>query len=430
MWGAATSAYQIEGAWNEDGRGESVWDRFSHTPGKIVGGDTGDEASDHYHRFQEDVALMSELGLKAYRFSIAWPRIFPQGKGQAKRAGIDFYARLVDSLLEAGIVPFPTLHHWDLPQALGDRGGWAARDTGVAFAEFSALMVRELGDRVRMWATFNEPAVIIRNGYRIGDHPPGIQNPRQALQVQHLLAVAHGQAVQAMRAESSEIDVGIVLNLAWVDPATDRPEDIRAAAQAWSDETVYFDLLFKGAYEPGYWDRIEADAPEVLAGDLDLASQPLDWLGINYYSRTVAAADGHRYQPPPDRQTGMGWEIYPEGLRKLVERLWAEYPLPPIYITENGAAFDDVVDPDGRVRDVRRLEFIRQHLAALASAIRSGTEVRGYFVWSLLDNFEWAFGRSERFGLIRVDYTDQSRTIKDSGRWYAKVIARNGLGEG
>jgi beta-glucosidase len=427
LWGAATSAYQIEGAWNEDGRGESVWDRFCHTPGNILGGDTGDEACDHYHRFGEDVALMAELGLKAYRFSIAWPRVLPKGTGAINQAGLDFYDRLVDALLKEGIVPFPTLHHWDLPLTLAGQGGWAARETGEAFADYAALMVRTLGDRVRTWATFNEPAVIVRNGYLIGDHPPGLRDPKLALQVQHLLAVAHGQGVKAMRAQSSQIDVGIVLNLAWVDPATQALEDLKAAKAAWPEETVYFDLLLNGAYPSDYWAHIGADAPALQAGDFKLAAQPLDWLGINYYSRRVVASDGHVFEPAPDRRTGMGWEIYPEGLRLLIERLGVEYDLPPAYITENGAAFDDVVEADGRIRDQRRIEFIGQHLEALVSAIESGVDVRGYFVWSLLDNFEWTFGRAERFGLIRVDYDDQSRIIKESGRWYADVIAHNGL---
>jgi beta-glucosidase len=429
LWGASTSAYQIEGAWDEDGKGESVWDRFTHTPGRILNNDTGDIACDHYHRYDQDVSLMAELGLGAYRFSIAWPRVFPQGKGQANPAGLAFYDRLVDALLEAGIEPFPTLHHWDLPQALAEGGGWADRETGKYFSEFAAEVVGTLGDRIPAWATFNEPAVIVRNGYRLGDHPPGVQDVALALQVQHHLALAHGRAMQAMRAANAHIEAGVVLNAGWIDPASDAAADRQAADEAWQDEVAFFDLLLNGAYRDEHWARMGTDAPKIETGDFNLMAQPLDWVGLNYYSRQVVSNDGRPFEPRAEDRTGMGWEIYPDGLHRLIGRLSAEYRLPPMYVTENGAAFDDVVDDDGAVHDPRRIDFVRRHLQALASAMADGADVRGYFVWSLLDNFEWTFGRAKRFGLIRVDYEDQSRTVKDSGRWYAGVIARNGLAE-
>lgn len=426
LWGAATSAYQIEGAWAEDGKGESVWDRFSHTPGRVANGDTGDVACDHYHRFGEDIALMQEIGLDAYRCSVAWPRVIPAGHGAVNPAGLDFYERLVDALLAAGIEPFLTLHHWDLPQTLMDKGGWGDPDVGRWFAEFAAAVARRLGDRVQQWTTFNEPAVIIRNGYLIGDHPPGQQDSAAAYLVQHRLAVAHGRAVQALRAAASDLEVGIVLNPSWIDPASEAAEDVEAAELAWRQEVLFFDLLLQGAYPPGVWQAMGPDAPPVEAADFEIMAQPIDLIGMNYYSRRVVGRKDEVPHSTPET-TGLGWEIYPSGLRQVLQRVHEEYSVPPLYVTENGAAFEDHVAPDGRVADPERQDFLRRHLEQVHQAMASGVDVRGFFVWSLMDNFEWTHGYGPRFGIVHVDYATQARTIKDSGRWYGGVIARNGL---
>lgn len=426
LWGAATSAYQIEGAWNEDGKGESVWDRFSHTPGRVARGDTGDVACDHYHRFHKDIALMQELGLGAYRFSVAWPRVFPSGRGTVNPAGLDFYERLVDALLAAGIEPFLTLHHWDLPQDLMEQGGWSSPDVGRWFAEFAAAVAGRLADRVRKWTTFNEPAVIIRNGYLTGDHPPAVQDPAAANLVQHRLAVAHGRAVQALRAAATGLDVGIVLNPAWIDPASEADEDVQAAELAWRQEVAFFDLLLHGAYAPEVWQAMGHDAPPVEPADFEIMAQPIDLIGMNYYSRRVVGRDGEAPHPTPET-TGLGWEIYPSGLRRVLRRVHEEYSVPPLYVTENGAAFEDHVAPDGSVADPQRQDFLRRHLEQVHQAIAAGVDVRGYFVWSLMDNFEWTHGYGPRFGIVHVDYATQIRTIKDSGRWFAGVIAGNRL---
>jgi beta-glucosidase len=429
LWGAATASYQIEGAWNEDGKGESVWDRFSHTPGKITNGDTGDVACDHYHRYSEDIALMRRLGLKAYRFSISWPRIFPSGFGRANLPGLDFYDRLTDALLAANIEPFITLHHWDLPQALYENGSWLNRDNLGYFADYSAVMAKRLGDRVRRWATFNEPSVIAWDGYVSGEHAPGENNPIMARQVAHNLMVAHGLAVQAIKGVDPGLEAGIVLTQWHVDPASDDPADIAAAEQAWNaGETVFLHPLFTGHYHPETIDAIEGRLPEIKSGDMALISQKLDFLGINSYSRSViSAAQGRLEKIPGSEYTEMGWEVCAPAFRRMLVRIYNDYHLPPIYITENGAAFNDVVSPDGKVHDERRLDYLRQHFIAVHQAMQDGVDVRGYFVWSLLDNFEWSHGFTKRFGLIRVDYDTQKRTIKDSGEWYSRIIASNSV---
>jgi beta-glucosidase len=426
LWGAGTAAYQIEGAWDADGKGESIWDRFSHTPGKIAGGDTGDVACDHYHRYAADVELMRRLGLQAYRFSISWPRVFPQGRGALNRPGLDFYSRLVDELLAAGIQPFITLHHWDLPQALQDRGGWLERETCLAFADYAGQMVGALGDRVRHWMTLNEPKVIMLNGFRDGSHPPEVRDGRAADRAGHHLLVAHGLATQAMRAAAGAIQLGIVLNQYGTHPAGEGADE--AAERAWSeDETFFLDPLLKARHPPALSARMQAVADAILPGDLDIISRPLDFLGLNYYHRHVVDAHGRTVRPPGAELTEMGWEVYPPGLRMLLGRLREDYPLPPLYITENGAAFRDEPAPDGRVADPRRTDYLRRHLQQLWQAIQEGADVRGYFVWSLLDNFEWTFGYAKRFGIVRVDYPTQRRTVKDSGRWYSRVIAANAV---
>ncbi|HSK65745.1 MAG TPA: GH1 family beta-glucosidase, partial [Anaerolineales bacterium] len=422
------ASYQIEGAWNEDGKGESIWDRFSHTPGKITNGDTGDVACDHYHRYAEDISLMRELGLKAYRFSVSWPRVIPAGRGAVNPRGLDFYDRLVDALCAANIEPFLTLYHWDLPQALQEEGGWANRDTGHAFADYAVLMARRLGDRVRHWTTLNEPGVIAFDGNFTGEHAPGLQDPRLTYQVVHNLLVAHGLAVQAIRAADSSLQVGIVLNLWGADPASEDPADVAAADVAWErSETMFLDPLFRGHYPSGTYELVGDNMPRIHDGDMAQITQKLDTLGINFYSRNLISAEGQIDPVPGSEYTAMGWEVCAPALRRLLNRINNDYRLPPVYITENGAAFQDEVSPDGCIHDPRRLEYLRDHFLQTRLAMQDGVDVRGYFVWSLLDNFEWGHGFSKRFGLIRVDYDTQVRTIKDSGRWYAEVIKNNSV---
>ena len=428
LWGAATAAYQIEGAWNEDGKGESIWDRFCHTPGKIRDGNTGDVACEHYHRCHDDIALMRQLGLKAYRFSISWPRVIPGGCGAVNPAGLDFYDRLVDELLAANIQPFVTLYHWDLPQALQDRGGWGSRDACGYFADYAALMVRRLGDRVRHWAAFNEPAVTAFAGHRNGEHAPGLQDEKLTLQVAHHLLVAHGLAVQAMRGIDPQLNAGIVLDLWPAEVMTDSEEERAFAEMIWQTSAGWFlGPLFRAGYPPTAWQRYGDKAPDVHPGDMALASQRLDFLGINSYSRHMVK-NGEIIRPVPGSEyTEMDWEICAPAFRRLLVRLKHEYPVPPIYITENGAAFRDEVSPDGSVHDPRRIAYLRDHFTQARLAMNDGVDLRGYFVWSLLDNFEWSNGYSKRFGLIFVDYATRQRTVKDSGQWYAQVIARNGI---
>lgn len=430
LWGAATSAYQIEGAWNEDGRGESIWDRFCRTLGNVVDGGTGDVACDHYHRWREDVVLMQGLGLQAYRFSIAWPRIVPAGRGPVNSAGLDFYDRLVDAVLAAGMRPFATLYHWDLPQALQDRGGWGARETCAAFADYAAAVARRLGDRVQQWATLNEPWVAAFVGYRDGRHAPGLRYEELALQVAHHLLVAHGLAVQAVRAVLPRAELGIVLNMTPVETLGDSPSDAdRAAGELfWQmNEGWFISPLLCAQYPPEGWAAYGARAPGVQPGDLPLIAQPLDFLGVNYYTRRIIQGRQTLLPVPGSEYTEMDWEVHAPALRRLLVRLKRDYPIPPLYITENGAAFRDAVSPDGQVHDARRLSYLREHLAQARLAIRDGVDLRGYFAWSLLDNFEWGFGYSKRFGLIYVDFATQERIVKDSGRWYAEVIRQNGV---
>ena len=427
MWGAATAAYQIEGAWNEAGKGESIWDRFSHTPGKILNADTGDVACDHYHRYAEDITLMRQLGLKAYRFSVSWPRVLPTGFGRVNPAGLDYYDRLADALLAANIEPFITLHHWDFPQALHDRGGWINRDNLPYFADFAALMVARLGDRVRRWATLNEPGAIANAGYGSGEHAPGVTNDWKAVhQVIHNLLVAHGLAVQAIRAINPALEVGIVLDVWCVDPASDDPADITAADLVWNSQRIDFiHPIFQGCYHSSMIDTVGENLPEIKAGDMALISQKLDFLGINSYSRTLVGVRGVTSPVPGSEYTAMGWEVCAPAFRRMLNRINNDYNLPPIYITENGAAFPDVVSSDGKIHDERRLDYLRQHFTQVRLAMQDGVDVRGFFVWSLLDNFEWGHGYARRFGLIHVDFDKQKRTIKDSGEWYGRVIASN-----
>ena len=429
VWGVATAAYQIEGAWNEDGKGESIWDRFSHTPGKITNADTGDVACDHYHRYAEDIAMMRQIGLKGYRFSVSWPRVLPAGFGRVNLAGLDFYDRLVDSLLAANIEPFITLHHWDLPQNIWELGGWTNRENLPYFADYAALLAKHFGDRIKHWTTFNEPGVIAVDGYVSGAHAPGVKDDwKMARQVIHNLMVAHGLAVQAIRAVDPALEVGIVLSQWGVDPASDDPADIAAAEHVWnSQETAFLHPIFRGYYHPEMVDAVGSEMPEIKSGDFALISQKLDFLGINSYSRSVISASGRIAPIAGSEYTEMGWEVCAPAFRRVLNRINQNYNVPPVYITENGAAFDDVVTPDGKIHDERRIDYLRQHFTQVRLAMQDGVDVRGYFVWSLLDNFEWGHGNTKRFGLIRTEYDTLKRTMKDSGDWYQQVIATNSV---
>ena len=429
LWGAATASYQIEGAWNADGGGESIWDRFSHTPGKVTNGNTGDIACDHYHRFEEDIALMRHLGLKAYRFSISWTRVLPLGAGNVNPSGLDFYDRLVDALCAANIEPFLTLHHWDYPQALYEAGGWTNRTNLHHFADYATIVAKRLGDRVKFWATFNEPGVIAWDGYVSGEHAPGEQDPLKAKQVAHNLMVAHGLAVQAIRGVDPNLKVGIVLNQWMSDATDDDPRSIHNSESAWNrSETTFLHTIFKGYYHPEYVE-FAGGLPEIQAGDMALIAQKLDFLGINFYSRNLYNAQGHVEEVAGSEYTEMGWEVCAPALRRMLNKINREYNVPPIYITENGSSFPDEVSADGKIHDPRRLDYLKNHFIQTRLAMQDGVDVRGYMVWSLMDNFEWGHGFTKRFGIIRVDYETQKRTVKDSGEWYAEVIRTNQIME-
>jgi beta-glucosidase len=427
VWGAATASFQIEGATHEDGRGESVWDRFCATPGKVRGGDTGEIACDFYHRYPDDIGLMKELGLDAFRFSIAWPRVLPEGRGAVNEAGLDFYDRLVDDLLANGIEPFATLFHWDSPQALEDKGGWRERSTAEAYAEYAEVVVSRLGDRVRHWITHNEPWVYAWIGHAWGLHAPGRKSEADAVAVAHHLLLSHGWAVQAIRRVAPDARVGITLNLSHIYPATDSPEDEAAAYQRDGQDNRWFlDPIFRGSYPADLLERNELVAPHVRDGDLEIASAPIDFLGVNNYSRFIVAAgaSGPENVANPDAQhTDMGWEVYPDGLHDVLVRVARDYEPAAIYITENGAAFPDVRVHDGAVHDIERTAYLESYIGAVGRAIAAGAPVKGYFVWSLLDNFEWGFGYSKRFGIVYIDFPTLERVPKDSFYWYRDLIA-------
>ena len=442
LWGAATSAYQIEGAWNEDGKGESIWDRFSHTPGNVLNHDNGDIATDHYHRWPEDVRLMQTLGLKAYRFSTAWTRIFPTGRGRVNQAGLDFYERLVDALLEANILPFLNLYHWDLPQALQDQGGWPQREVAYAFADYAHALSLRLGDRVKNWVTHNEITCASLLGYYTGYHAPGLKDPHQALRAAHHLLLSHGLAVQAVRANAPSAEVGFVIDPIPAEPASADPQDY--AEYRWFDgyhNRWFLDPLFGRGYPV---DALQEHIQRghlpgegltfVQDGDMEIIAAPLDFLGLNYYRRAVlpVRVNGEPGQPkpmpnPPENYTEMGWEIYPPGLFNLLLQVWLSYRPPKLYISENGASYSDGPDSTGRIHDDRRIAYLKTHFEAAHRAIQAGVPLAGYFVWSLLDNFEWAFGYSQRFGIVYVDYRSGARIPKDSALWYRDVIRNNGF---
>ena len=427
VWGAATASYQIEGAVHEDGRGESVWDRFSATPGKVRAGDTGAVACDFYHRYPDDVRLMKDLGIDAFRFSIAWPRVLPEGRGTVNKAGLDFYDRLVDTLLEQGIEPFATLFHWDTPQALEDEGGWRVRSTANAFAEYAEVVAARLGDRVKHWMTHNEPWVYAWIGHAWGVHAPGRTSDDEAVAVAHHLLLSHGWAVEAIRRAAPESQVGIVLNLSHVYPASDTPEDEAAAYKVDGEGNRWFlDPIFRGAYPADLLERNAVVAPFVQDGDMEAIAAPIDFLGVNNYFRHVVGAgpDGPRMERVPDaKYTAMDWEVYPDGLYELLVRVGRDYSPPAIYVTENGAAFGDVRVHDGAVHDPERTEYLQTYIGSVGRAIADGAPVKGYFVWSFLDNFEWALGYSRRFGIVYVDYPTLERVPKDSFYWYRDLIA-------
>lgn len=442
LWGAATAAYHIEGAWDVDGKGESIWDRFSHTPGKIWRGDTGDVACDHYHRYTEDVAAMAAMGLKAYRFSFSWPRIFPRGSGQPNQRGVDFYKRLIAALHAHHILPVATLYHWDLPQALEDRGGWRKRDTAKRFAEYASYMFATFGGEVPIWTTHNEPFCTAFFGHGNGTHAPGIRWPWHILKVAHHVLLSHGLTVQAFRAASlravdglPEPTIGIVFLLWPSHPASDDPRDIAAAARVdGAMNRMFLEPLFRGHYPDDMLRHFARRfmAPRIVAGDMDLISQPIDYIGINTYSRTVNRFDRFDWllrakqvqQPGP--RTHMGWEVYPTSIYEVIKKVHS-YTNIPIYITENGAAYPDTLAPDGSISDPERIAYIEAHLAQIHRAIREGIDVRGYFVWALMDNLEWNLGYKMRFGLWYTDYVSLKRIWKQSAYWYRDVIARNAL---
>ena len=444
VWGTATSSYQIEGALQEGGRSESIWDRYASIPGKIFDGSSGDGACDHYHRYRDDVALMAELGVTAYRFSVAWPRVMPDGRGRVLQEGLDFYSRLVDALLEKGIRPFVTLNHWDMPQALEDHGGWAARETVDAFVEYAEVVARRLGDRVKDWTTHNEPWCMAHLGYQTGEHAPGKTDPRLSLRAAHHLLLAHGRAVPVIRRLVDDAEVGIVVNLSPGYPAS--PSELDRDATRRHDAFFnrwYLDPLFRGRYpEDGIADRVaqgHLDGPAlpfVHDGDMAEISAPIDFLDINYYSRAICRGpeegNAPREIPVPTaaQVTEMGWEVYPDGLTDILERLQRDYGPRALYVTENGASYGSAENDPTAIEDDHRTRYVHAHLLACHAAIERGVRLRGYFVWSFMDNFEWQFGYSRRFGIVHVDYATQTRTPKKSARFYQAAIASRAVEAG
>jgi len=431
VWGVATSAYQIEGAVGEDGRLPSIWDTFSHTPGKINGNGNGDVACDHYHRWRDDIALMRSLGVRGYRFSVAWPRVVPDGSGPVNAAGLAFYDRLVDALLEAGILPYPTLYHWDLPQALQDRGGWIARDTAEQFAVYAEHVVAGLGDRVTDWTTLNEPQCVAWIGHLEGRHAPGLTDITAAVPASYHLLLGHGLATQAIRARDGGARVGLVNLLSACEPASTADTDAEATKRFDGHTNRWWlDPLFGREFPADMLNVYGVELPE-RAGDLETIAAPLDWVGVNYYTPSVIADDPGG--PPPfaratdapasTRRTMLEWEIRAEGLEQVLVRLTKDYGARQVYVTENGSAWADTVGQDGQVHDPDRVRYLDEHVAACGRAVRQGVPLAGYFAWSLFDNFEWADGYDPRFGLVYVDYATQRRIVKDSGRRYAAIVA-------
>ncbi len=439
IWGAAASAYQIEGAWNEDGKGESIWDRFVRRPHNVLNGETGNVACDHYHRMPEDVALMKALGLRSYRFSISWPRVLPLGRGAVNQRGLDFYERLVDRLLAAGILPNAGLNHWDYPQALQEAGGWSNRESADWFADYARLVFDRLGDRVPFWTTHNEPWVIAFLGYGSGVFAPGICDTSQAYRAAHHLLLGHGKAVQVFRQGGYRGEIGIVLNLEHTVPASQSEADQAACGRAYEQNSgLFLEALFRGRYPEALWTWIGPHAPPVQADDFRLIQEPIDFLGVNHY-RTEAVSYAQEggilkaafapFSAPGWGQTEMGWGVDPPGLLAVLLDVKERYGSLRVYQTENGCAFRDEPDEAGFVADWSRINFLRDHFRVAHEALEAGIDLRGYYVWSVLDNFEWARGYRPRFGLVRVNYETQERIPKQSARWYSEVIARNGFAD-
>jgi len=428
VWGAATAAYQVEGATSEDGRGESIWDRYSATPGNVTNGDTAVVACDTYHRYSQDIRLMRTLGLGAFRFSIAWPRIFPEGRRRVNPAGLDYYDRLVDELLASDIDPYVTLYHWDLPQALEDQGGWPVRDTVEAFVEYAEVVASRLGDRVRNWITQNEPWVVSWLGYGLGVHAPGRVSDEDALAAAHHVLLAHGRAAEVLRRDAPGAKVGVTIDLVPMYPFSDSEADIQATRHLDGFRNRWFlDPVLGRGYPQDMLERYAEILPTIEDGDMRTIAAPLDFLGVNYYTRNVVRAGTGDTAPKPvpaegAEHTEMGWEVYPNGLSDLLVRLRDDYELPDLYITENGAAFPDARE-NGSIPDPQRISYLERHLGALAAAMEQGVPVRGYFLWSLLDNFEWAFGYTKRFGIVYIDFETLERVPKASYGWYRDFIA-------
>jgi beta-glucosidase len=436
-WGTATAAYQIEGGTTEDGRGPSIWDTFAREPGRILDGSTADVTCDHFHLYRQDFKLMKELGLKHYRFSIAWPRIIPTGAGTPNAAGLDFYERLVDCMRENGIEPYATLYHWDLPQPLQEKGGWTNRATADRFAEYVDVVTRRLGKKVQRWMTHNEPWVVAFVGNLYASHAPGLADLRTALAAAHVILLSHGKAVPVIRANvGGAAQVGIVHNLEWVEPASRREEDVAAARRHDGAFNRWFlDPVFKGTYPADMREWYGPAAPAVQQGDLEAVKAPMDFLGVNYYTRRIIAHDAsgdflhvrrvsYPFVPHADYEE---WEVSPEGLYRVLVRVSEDYGRPALYITENGTPLSDVIGADAACHDPARIDYVARHAAGIWQAIQDGADVRGYFVWSIMDNFEWNLGYTKRFGLVHVDFKTQKRTVKDSGRWFSRVIRENSV---
>jgi beta-glucosidase len=439
LWGTATAAYQVEGAWNVDGRGETVWDRFSHTPGNVKGAYTGDVSCDDYHRYPGDIALMKQMNMRSYRYSIAWSRIQPTGEGAVNQKGIDYYKRLTDAVLAAGMRPLVTLYHWDLPQPLEDKGGWPNRDTAARFADYAEIALKALGDRINTWAIFNEPWVFTYLGYGSGVHAPGKQDFDLFLKASHTVNLAQGDAFRAIKAIAPKSKVGSAFSMSSTTPATSSPEDAAAAKRFDAFNNVWFlETALRGRYPEAFVHGVPLETMGVQSGDEKRMTAPLDYIGVNYYFRQIVAnlktpaptkpsydAMGFdHYNGKEGALTDFGWEVYPRGMYEIVQRVSQDYKL-PIEITENGCSYGDYPDASGRVNDVRRIHYYREHLRELALAIHDGADVRGYHSWSILDNFEWGEGYTQRFGMVFVDFPTQRRFMKDSGKWYSRVAATN-----
>jgi beta-glucosidase len=438
LWGVATASYQIEGAWNADGKGESIWDRFTHTVGKVKGADTGDVACDSYHRYKEDVELAKKLNVKSYRFSISWPRIQANGTGQANTKGLDYYKHLADELQMANIRPLATLYHWDLPQALQDAGGWPNRDLAGRFSEYCEVVTRAMGDRVTDWCIFNEPWVFTFLGYAYGTHAPALKDFAATMRATHVVNLAQGRAFRAIKAVNPKFKVGTAFSMSNCEPANSSAEDKAAADRAHALGNIWFvNPALKGEYPKAFVGENPYDLMSVKPGDMELCKAPLDFLGINYYRRQMvsaipvgtgeAATGVHNYDAFEGPLTQFAWEVWPDSFYELLMRITREYNKPVIEVTENGCSYLDSPEMDGKIPDQRRIEFMRGYLSALGRALKDGADVRGYHHWSLMDNFEWAEGYAQRFGLVYVDFRDQRRFIKESGYWYGKLAATGTL---